>query len=385
MKIAFINHDFGLGGLQRVVGVVGEELQKITDFEAVYFYSLFSNENYYELKHGFIDGSIIFSRNKVIKKICRSRRLLEQVFNKGNFTPSKYVRPELNKLIKFIKKEKIDVSIFSGPDIISYIPYIQEQVNIYCVSWLHSEANTYLNKYSKGFRKEFIKGLQQSDAAVCLTQKDLNEYQKYNRNTMLIYNPLTIDNTQYSTLNYKNISFTGRLAFEAKGIDYLIEIAKKLPKDWTVSIAGRGSKVEEAKFARLIKKNQLQNKVLYLGPLKKEQLKKHYLYSSIYLMTSRWEGFGLVLAEAMSFGLPIIAFEQNGSNEILQQGKYGILIPNGDVSQMVSKIKWLVDSPEVMEEMQQQSLDRVKRFELDSILANWVEFLLPFNKEKVNG
>jgi Glycosyltransferase len=100
-------------------------------------------------------------------------------------------------------------------------------------------------------------------------------------------------------------------------------------------------------------------------------LKKHYLKSSIYLMTSRYEGFGLVLLEAMNFGLPIIAFSQSGSKEILNNGKYGILVSNGDVEAMYEKLLDFINDVNLREEYQQKSIKRVKDFSLDAITKQW--------------
>lgn len=88
-------------------------------------------------------------------------------------------------------------------------------------------------------------------------------------------------------------------------------------------------------------------------------------------MTSRWEGFSLVLAEAMSFGLPIVAFKQSGSNEVLEGGYYGVLIENGDIEQIVDALLELIASKEKRIEYQKKSLDRVKDFNLNSIAAQW--------------
>ncbi len=88
-------------------------------------------------------------------------------------------------------------------------------------------------------------------------------------------------------------------------------------------------------------------------------------------MTSRWEGFPLVLAEAMSFGLPVIAFKQSGSTEVLEGGRDGILIENGDIEQIVNALLELIVNKEKRIEYQKKSLERVKDFNLNSIVAQW--------------
>lgn len=88
-------------------------------------------------------------------------------------------------------------------------------------------------------------------------------------------------------------------------------------------------------------------------------------------MTSRWEGMPLVLAEAMSFGLPIVAFEQSGSSEVLDDGKYGILVENGNVEAMITELLKLVENPELRKIYQRKSLERVQNFKVEILQKQW--------------
>ena len=92
-------------------------------------------------------------------------------------------------------------------------------------------------------------------------------------------------------------------------------------------------------------------------------------------MTSRWEGMPLVLAEAMSFGLPIIAFNQSGSAEVLGKGKYGILVENGNIDEMVFQLKQLMSNIEMRKEYQNISLQRIQDFDLTKITKTWTRLL----------
>lgn len=373
MNIAIVNNDFGLGGLQRVTTVIGESLGKNNE---VFFYSLKGTENYYNINHNFIDGSTIFDTNKLFKQFIRGRRLFEKIKKKGEFIPINYVKRNIDKLIEFIDIHNINILILSGADVTSYIPYIKnQQPKVKIVAWQHSNAKTYFNNYAKSFQQEYFEGITAADAAVCLTIQDLNAYSKYNPNTQLIHNPLTIDHDKCSYLKEKNIAFVGRIEIENKGIDFLVELASKIPHDWTISIAGSGSKKNLLEFRKLIKQYNVADKIVFRGPLKGANLLKHYLDSSIYVMTSRWEGWGLVLIEAMSFGLPIIAFHNSGADEVLSGGKYGILVENGNVDELNKQVGTLINDREKLEYYQQKSLKRVKDFNLEFITLQW-EMLL---------
>ena len=124
-------------------------------------------------------------------------------------------------------------------------------------------------------------------------------------------------------LKKKNIISVGRLSKE-KGFADLIEIFSNIEsEDWTLTIVGDGD--EKENLEALIKDNNLEGKVILTGFLNKEELYKLYENSSLYVMTSFEESFGLVLVEASSFGLSLIAFDSAiGAKEIIQEN--GILV-----------------------------------------------------------
>ena len=93
------------------------------------------------------------------------------------------------------------------------------------------------------------------------------------------------------------------------------------------------------------------------------------------MSTSRWEGFGLVLLEAMSFGLPIIAFKQSGSKDILNDGEFGVLVKQGDVLELSRKLNYLINDIEVRRNFQKKSLERVNKYTPDKILKMWLNLI----------
>ena len=92
-------------------------------------------------------------------------------------------------------------------------------------------------------------------------------------------------------------------------------------------------------------------------------------------MTSRWEGFGLVLTEAMSFGLPIISFDNSGANEVLDNGKYGLLVEQGNVENFSKELNRMISSYELRKEYSQKSLERIIDFDIEHIIKQWDDIL----------
>lgn len=294
---------------------------------------------------------------------------------KTEYNPTCIDKCKLQTLIKYIKKNGFDTLVCSA-DQINLIPFLKASLpHVKMIAWCHSTAQAYLNDYFKVFKKALVKGLKMADKVVCLTDADKKSYSKFSNNTVRIHNPLTISNTEKSNLSATVISFVGRIKIITKGIDYLCETAKYLPDNWTISVAGGGTESELQEFRKLIAQNGVQDRIEYKGALSGDDLNRHYKNSSIFILTSRWEGFGLVLCEAMSFGLPVVAFEQAGSKEILDGGKYGILIENGNTASMAKAINEFIKSRELRKKYQALSLERVKDFNIDRIASCWEDIM----------
>ena len=172
-------------------------------------------------------------------------------------------------------------------------------------------------------------------------------------------------------LKKKNIISVGRLSKE-KGFADLIEIFSNIEsEDWTLTIVGDGD--EKENLEALIKDNNLEGKVILKGFLNKEELYKLYENSSLYVMTSFEESFGLVLVEASSFGLPLIAFDSAiGAKEIIQEN--GILVSNRDKSVMIKKIKKLMNDISERKLYQKKSLEIYKSYDYTTLKENIISF-----------
>lgn len=373
MNILILNEHFNLGGLERVSTVIGKSLEQ--NFN-VFYYGFSSDENFYDIKTNFVFNPYNKTRKSKWLRWNSYLKKIETTLTK-QFNPERYLKKDLIYLANWINDNKIDIVIISSPLLISCISFLEQNVDCKFIAWIHNNYTTYIENYTKNYHDAFINSIAKADKVVCLTLPDEVMFKKLNPDTVCIYNPLTIRHNLLSNLNSKNIAFTGRLSFQHKGIDYLVEIAKKLPDGWSISLAGSGSKAEIKELEFLIKQNGLENKLIFRGPLKDKDLLDHYLNSSLYIMTSRWEGMPLVLAEAMSFGLPIFAFKQTGSNEVLKNGEYGILFENGDIDAISNKIREVsLDKDKlILKKYQALSLDRLEAFNLENITKQWISII----------
>ena len=144
--------------------------------------------------------------------------------------------------------------------------------------------------------------------------------------------------------------------------------------DWHLNIAGDGN--EKEKIEKKIHEKNLDDVVTLLGFIKEDEIHQLLLKSSIYVMTSINECFPLVLIEAESYGLPLIAFDSaEGTKEIIKNEQNGYLIQNRDKGQMAKKIVNLIDNIELRQKIGQTSRIESKKFKMENVENLWYEFM----------
>ena len=144
---------------------------------------------------------------------------------------------------------------------------------------------------------------------------------------------------------------------------------KKSP-DWILEIYGNGS--ERENLQNKINKLRLEKSFLLKGAEKNIQEK--YLESSIYVMSSRFEGMPMVLLEAMTYGLPIISFDcPCGPKDIIKDNEDGFLVEFGNIEQMAEKIEKLISDEEKRKLFGKNARKNVERFSADTIMKEWKE------------
>ena len=361
-KIVFVTYDYGTGGIQRVMSHIGNTL---SGKNSVSFYSQKNDEPFYFLKGELYKENTGSKLSYFIFKVVKK---LNALIGKKKIY--------LKYLKGVIRSNHFDTMVVTGNLMLATreLKHLFPEMNI--ILWMHNNYQVYLGNYYKNGKQKLIESMQVADKVVVLTDVDKVGFGQYSNNVIKISNPLTLDEHQrVSNLDKKIISISCRYAIEHKGLDYLVQIAKTIPDDWKIAVAGSGSPEEVKEFEALISKAGVTYKFILRGALSGDDLLKHYQDSSIYVMTSRWEGMPLVLAEAMSFGLPIISFENSGANEVLENGKDGILVEQGNVEEFSRQLNRLIESKELREEYSKKSLERVKDFSIEKIIKQWEEII----------
>ncbi len=212
----------------------------------------------------------------------------------------------------------------------------------------------------------------------------LNEFNVKPKKAKNIYNPIDLDfisslkdikpDHPFFKNNFPVIVSLGRLVNQ-KGFDILLRVFKKVLHliDSRLIIIGDGN--EREKLLKEAKDLKILNKVSFIGfqtnPFK-------YLFNSdLYVLSSRTEGMPVSLLEAMACGLPVVAFDcKSGPREILENGKYGVLVPEGDEEELANSIINIINNPELRQHLSELSEKRAKDFEIYKIVAEYEKEIL---------
>ena len=227
----------------------------------------------------------------------------------------------------------------------------------------------FANKWiTKRWMAQLDKKVKQLDRFIVLTQEDAN-YWNGLPNLMVIPNPITVKEGYHSDCSQKRAIAVGRYTYQ-KGFDMLIHAWEKVyhkHPEWELCIYGGGNRDE---FQNLVNRLGLQDVVKCEGPV--NNISEKYQNSSIFVLSSRFEGFGLVLAEAMSIGLASVAFDcPCGPKDIIHDGEDGILCENGAIKQLADGICKLIENEQLRKEMGHKAAINIQRYNLDNVMKQW--------------
>lgn len=236
------------------------------------------------------------------------------------------------------------------------------------------EQEIKLNYLSKSIQKIKYKfkdfGARKCTKIVALSNENLKEWNV--ENGIVIANPSWIKIKKTSDLKSKKVIAVARNSYE-KGVDRLLliwkEIGQKYP-DWTLDIYTNDVDSLEKEAIDL----EIESGINYLHFVK--NIEKKYLKASVYAMTSRSEGFPMVLLEAMASGLPCIAYDcPTGPRAIITNAENGFLIPDHNIEMYIEKLSFLIENEEVRVKFGKDAIETSEHFNLDEIMEQWKMFL----------
>lgn len=226
----------------------------------------------------------------------------------------------------------------------------------------------------------FRRSIRKYDELVVLTKQDKDYWAPY-RSSVVISNPITYFPEKVSETSSKKIIAVGRLHGQ-KGYDLLIKswskIAKHFP-EWSINIFGDGT--ERQVYIDMIREYGLEDSI-FIHPSSSD-IFKEYHDSEFLVLSSRAEGWGLVLVENMSCGRPCVSYNcESGPAEIITDGVDGLLIEPEDIDALANGIERMITHPEERKSMGYAARESSKRFYISNIMNKWQSLFDRLYKEK---
>ena len=233
-----------------------------------------------------------------------------------------------------------------------------------------NESNVIKNLFAKLWMKNLVGHLRKLDKFVVLTEEDKSQWQELS-NIEVIPDPLSFHTETVSPLTSKRVIAVGRYVYQ-KGFDLLLHawaIVEKQNQEWELAIYGQG---EREPYEQLIDELKINRKRCHLyGPT--NDIKQEYLNSSVFAFSSRFEGFGMVLVEAMSCGLPVVSFDcPCGPKDIISNNTDGILVPNGEVEELADSLLYFINHVEEIRHFSTNAQVKSKQYSLDVLSLRWI-------------
>lgn len=225
--------------------------------------------------------------------------------------------------------------------------------------------------YARWRTRRLEKAVSRLDRFVVLTREDQTDWQKALPDFLVeqIYNPLTFQSPDKAALQNKRCIAVGRLEYQKNFTDLIRAwriVAEKHP-DWTLDIFGEGS--DRKRLEKEIATAGLKGKVVLRG--RSNQIRQEMLASSCLVMSSRFEGFPMVLLEAAACGLPMVSYAcPMGPSEIIRNGENGYLAPAGDVQALAEGILAVIEHPN-RQQLGAASAKTAEAFTPDIIIPQW--------------
>jgi glycosyltransferase involved in cell wall biosynthesis len=227
--------------------------------------------------------------------------------------------------------------------------------------------NRILELYGKAYDYFILRHIRKADKLVCLTDEDKNAWERLRiHNVHVIPNMITIQPPKLIDYSAKRVIAVGRYSHQ-KGFDMLIKVWGRLSSkypDWHLYIFGNEDRSTYEEMA--IKENCQDS--CHCMPVT-EKIVSEYAKSSIFVMSSRYEGMPLALIEAMSSGLACVSFRcPNGPSDIIQDGIDGYLAKNGDIDDLADKIENLICNEPLRKKMGEKARQNIERYSPEAIM-----------------
>ena len=291
------------------------------------------------------------------------------------FILSKIFQKRFREVLDAFVPDVISVAIPNAEDFLWEVVKVAHNIKVVVESHMAYDYLSYGRSRTDFFLYLFhspIKAIRNSDSLIVLTEGDADSWKRVGMTKITVVPnpvPFYVDNVGNVVKEKRRIIAIGRLVSQ-KRFDRMIDafalIANNFP-DWYIDIFGEGEL--RSALEQRVKDYGLSDRIFIYNFT--NDIKSELLRSQFFILSSDYEGFGLVIVEAMACGIPVVATDcPYGPSEIIEDGVTGLL-SKMDVLDLASKIEWMIVHESERKEMGIKSHKAVARYKKDNIMEEW--------------
>lgn len=281
----------------------------------------------------------------------------------------------MRKIRKFVRQHQFDTLIVVDSIYCVFTVPALVGIDINHICWEHFNFNNNNGVKIRDIGRRLA--VRYCDYVVTLTNRDealwRQGIKRIKAEVIAIPNPTSYQDISHKpNLDLKSFLAVGHLT-NVKGFDLLIKAWSQFCQsndDWTLRIVGSGE--EEKALKAQAKKLKVDKRIEFIPTTK--EIEHYYKTSSFFCLSSRFEGFGMVILEAQSFGLPVISFDCDfGPRDLIENGVDGSLVENGNVEALAERmLSSIALSQTNYEQLSKNAKQSASRFTINSVIQNWI-------------
>jgi glycosyltransferase involved in cell wall biosynthesis len=337
--------EFGYGGVEREVITLANALVNIYNIELIFMTKKHDSLPYKisnKIKISYISDSIKI--NGILK----------------NINLAKYMKSSLN--------EHVDTVISTDVIFNEFIATSNIKNKIY---WEHNHHDNKIEVLDN------IANRLTTFNTIVVPTRILEEYyqSKTNINVVMIQNIIELNGDLLSNLDSRRLVSVGKLESD-KCFDKLINVMKLVnEKDKSISLSIIGDGSERQSLEELVHKNKLQKYISFYGTLEKDELIDEYLHSSLFVTCSQKDSFCLSLMEAMTVGVPAVAFVESSLIDVIDNDINGYLVDNQDERDMANKILEIMNDDELRHNLGNCARETISVYDVNNLKSEWIKII----------
>lgn len=371
-KVTLLSLHLRVGGIEKAICSLANMLVDDYDVEIINVYKLCEPSFYIDERVKITYLSTDLQPNKEEFTYAIKNKRFIKIIIEG----FKALRVVLKKrsLIKHAAKDN-DGDIIISTTLAFNRSFAKYQKNKLLIAWEHCHPDR-----DPKYPKKVYKAVKRFDLFIPASKSIYDCYKEYLTGPQCLYLPLCIDDipSERAMLNTNQITVMGRLSKE-KAYDDMLRVFKKVldqNPDAILNIVGDGD--ERSSLSILADQLEISESVIFHGNTvgdKKDEIMKN---TSVFVTTSHYESFGLVLLEAMSYGIPCVSFDSaKGSLDIIDDGKDGFIIKDRNLDDMASKIVELMNK--TTKTLQNNAVKKAKQYSYNNVREQWLNEFKNFN------